>query len=124
MAAARNNKTKMPPIISRASIGQFSCDPRKQMPDSRLRSVAPMVSPNGACAASSDSSHRWNQWQAPVLGPSVQPQMVGVPTNGANMKSKLLVSTMLLALLALPVAAQAQGTVRGAERGAAHSALR
>ncbi|HEX7566723.1 MAG TPA: DUF1236 domain-containing protein [Bradyrhizobium sp.] len=35
------------------------------------------------------------------------------------MKSKLLVSTMLLALLALPVAAQAQGTVRGAERGAA-----
>ena len=35
------------------------------------------------------------------------------------MKSKLLVSTMLLALLALPVAAQAQGTVRDAERGAA-----
>jgi hypothetical protein len=35
------------------------------------------------------------------------------------MKSKLLVSTMLLALLALPVAAQAQGAVRGAERGAA-----
>ena len=35
------------------------------------------------------------------------------------MKSKLLVSTMLLALLALPVAARAQGTVRGAERGAA-----
>jgi Protein of unknown function (DUF1236). len=35
------------------------------------------------------------------------------------MKSKLLVSTMLLALLALPVAAQAQGTVRGMERGAA-----
>jgi hypothetical protein len=35
------------------------------------------------------------------------------------MKSKLLVSMMLLALLALPVAAQAQGTVRGAERGAA-----
>ena len=34
------------------------------------------------------------------------------------MKSKLLVSTMLL-VLALPVAAQAQGTVRGAERGAA-----
>ena len=35
------------------------------------------------------------------------------------MKSKLLASTMLLALLALPVAAQAQGTVRGMERGAA-----
>jgi hypothetical protein len=35
------------------------------------------------------------------------------------MKSKLLVSAMLLALLALPVAAQAQGTVRGMERGAA-----
>jgi len=35
------------------------------------------------------------------------------------MKTKLLASTMLLALLALPVAAQAQGTVRGAERGAA-----
>jgi hypothetical protein len=35
------------------------------------------------------------------------------------MKSKFLVSTMLLALLALPVAAQAQGTVRGMERGAA-----
>jgi hypothetical protein len=35
------------------------------------------------------------------------------------MKSKLLVSTMLLALLALPVTAQAQGTVRGMERGAA-----
>jgi hypothetical protein len=34
------------------------------------------------------------------------------------MKSKLLVSTMLLALLALPVAAQAQGTVRGAQEGA------
>ena len=35
------------------------------------------------------------------------------------MKSKLLASTMLLALLALPVAAQAQGTVRGMERGVA-----
>ena len=35
------------------------------------------------------------------------------------MKSKLLASTMLLALLALPAAAQAQGTVRGMERGAA-----
>ena len=35
------------------------------------------------------------------------------------MKSKLLLSTMLLALLVLPVAAQAQGTVRGMERGAA-----
>jgi hypothetical protein len=34
------------------------------------------------------------------------------------MKTKLLVSTMLLALLALPVAAQAQGTVRGAQEGA------
>jgi hypothetical protein len=35
-----------------------------------------------------------------------------------NMNSKFLVSTMLLALLALPVAAQAQGTVRGAQEGA------
>ena len=35
------------------------------------------------------------------------------------MKTKLLVTTMTLALLALPMAAQAQGTVRGAERGAA-----
>ena len=35
------------------------------------------------------------------------------------MSPKFLVPTMLLALLALPVAAQAQGTVRGAERGAA-----
>jgi Protein of unknown function (DUF1236) len=35
------------------------------------------------------------------------------------MKTKLLVPTMLLALLALPVTAQAQGTVRGMERGAA-----
>ena len=35
------------------------------------------------------------------------------------MQTKLLVSTMLLALLALPVTAQAQGTVRGMERGAA-----
>jgi hypothetical protein len=35
------------------------------------------------------------------------------------MQTKFLVSTMLLALLALPVTAQAQGTVRGAERGAA-----
>ena len=34
------------------------------------------------------------------------------------MKTKLLASTMLLALLALPVAAQAQGTVRGAQEGA------
>ena len=35
------------------------------------------------------------------------------------MQTKFLVSTMLLALLALPVTAQAQGTVRGAEKGAA-----
>jgi hypothetical protein len=35
------------------------------------------------------------------------------------MKTKLLGSTLLLALLTLPMAAQAQGTVRGAERGAA-----
>jgi hypothetical protein len=35
------------------------------------------------------------------------------------MSPKFLVPTMLLALLALPVAAQAQGTERGAERGAA-----
>jgi hypothetical protein len=34
------------------------------------------------------------------------------------MKSKYLVSTMLLAVLALPVAALAQGTVRGAQEGA------
>ncbi len=34
------------------------------------------------------------------------------------MQTKLLVSTMLLAILALPVAAQSQGTVRGMERGA------
>lgn len=34
------------------------------------------------------------------------------------MKTKLLVSTMLLTLLALPIAAQAQGTMRGMERGA------
>ena len=34
------------------------------------------------------------------------------------MQTKLLVPTMLLALLALPVTAQAQGTVRGMERGA------
>ena len=35
------------------------------------------------------------------------------------MQTKILVSTMLLAILALPVAAHAQGTVRGMERGAA-----
>ena len=35
------------------------------------------------------------------------------------MQTKFLVPTMLLALLALPMAAQAQGTVRGMERGAA-----
>ena len=35
------------------------------------------------------------------------------------MQTKLLVPTMLLALLALPMTAQAQGTVRGMERGAA-----
>jgi hypothetical protein len=34
------------------------------------------------------------------------------------MKTKLLASAMLLALLALPVAAQAQVTVRGAQEGA------
>ena len=34
------------------------------------------------------------------------------------MQTKFLASTMLLALLALPVAAQAQGTVRGAQEGA------
>jgi len=35
------------------------------------------------------------------------------------MQTRLLVSTILLAILALPVAAHAQGTVRGMERGAA-----
>ena len=35
------------------------------------------------------------------------------------MQTKILVPTMLLALLTLPMAAQAQGTVRGMERGAA-----
>ena len=35
------------------------------------------------------------------------------------MNTKLLVPTIFLALIALPMAAQAQGTVRGAERGAA-----
>ena len=35
------------------------------------------------------------------------------------MQTKFLVPTMLLALLALPMAAKAQGTVRGMERGAA-----
>ena len=35
------------------------------------------------------------------------------------MQTKLLVPMIALALLALPVAAQAQGTVRGMERGAA-----
>jgi len=35
------------------------------------------------------------------------------------MHAKLLASTMLLAILALPMAANAQGTVRGMERGAA-----
>jgi hypothetical protein len=34
------------------------------------------------------------------------------------MQTKLLLPTMLLAILALPVAAQAQGTVRGAQDGA------
>ena len=34
------------------------------------------------------------------------------------MRAKFLVPTMLLAILALPVAAQAQGTVRGAQEGA------
>jgi len=36
-----------------------------------------------------------------------------------HMQTRLLVPTMLLALLALPMAAHAQGTVRGMERGAA-----
>src|SRR4051794_37075145 len=36
-----------------------------------------------------------------------------------QMQTKLFVSTMLLALLTVPMAAQAQGTVRGMERGAA-----
>ena len=35
------------------------------------------------------------------------------------MKTKLLVSTLFIAALAMPFAAQAQGTVRGMERGAA-----
>jgi len=35
------------------------------------------------------------------------------------MKSKILVPMTMLALLALPVAAQAEGTVRGAQEGAA-----
>jgi Protein of unknown function (DUF1236) len=35
------------------------------------------------------------------------------------MQTKLFVSTMLLALLTVPMAAHAQGTVRGMERGAA-----
>ena len=37
------------------------------------------------------------------------------------MKTKLVMSLALLATLALPVAAQAQGTVRGAEEGAAET---
>src|SRR6478672_6271105 len=36
-----------------------------------------------------------------------------------HMQTRLLVPTMLLALLALPMAAHAQGTVRGMQRGAA-----
>jgi hypothetical protein len=36
------------------------------------------------------------------------------------MQTKFLAPTMLLALLILPAAAHAQGTVRGMERGAAH----
>ena len=35
------------------------------------------------------------------------------------MQAKIVYSTMLLAVLALPMVAQAQGTVRGMERGAA-----
>jgi hypothetical protein len=35
------------------------------------------------------------------------------------LKTKLLASTMLIAVLALPVGAQAQGTLRGAQEGAA-----
>ena len=38
------------------------------------------------------------------------------------MQTKLLVPMIALALLALPVAVQAQGTVRGAQRGAAEGA--
>ena len=38
------------------------------------------------------------------------------------MQTKLLVPMIALALLALPVAAQAQGTVRGAQEGAAQGA--
>ncbi len=38
------------------------------------------------------------------------------------MKTKFLVSMMFIATLALPVAAQAQGTVRGAQEGAAQGA--
>jgi hypothetical protein len=38
------------------------------------------------------------------------------------MQTKFWVPTMLLAILALPVAAQAQGTVRGATEGAAQGA--
>ena len=38
------------------------------------------------------------------------------------MQTKFLVPTILLAILALPVAAQAQGTLRGAQEGAAQGA--
>lgn len=38
------------------------------------------------------------------------------------MRNKYLLSTMLLAVLALPATAQAQGTIRGAEQGAAQGA--
>jgi hypothetical protein len=38
------------------------------------------------------------------------------------MRNKYLLSTMLLAALAVPVTAQAQGTIRGAEQGAAQGA--
>src|SRR5450830_451686 len=60
----------------------------------------------------------------PMAGPgtwSFSPAPDGWSPNPMErpMSPKFLVPTMLLALLALPVAAKAQGTVRGAERGAA-----
>src|ERR1019366_8695364 len=83
-------------------------------PGSRLRSVAPTVSPNGARAASRDSSHRWNQWQAPVLGPSVQPQTVGVPTRWSEYE---------IQAFGIDDAARAVGTAGGGA-GARHCARR
>ncbi len=43
MAAARNNKTKIPPIISKISMAHsyyYVASLRKQTPGSRLRSIA------------------------------------------------------------------------------------